>query len=223
MVLRWRLNRTYELDVTRLESEQLRRRGIRLEWATNVWNVLEVVVTVSLGIRAHSLALIAFGLDSTIEIFASTVVIQNLSDVQLDEGDRRTHRSLRLIAIAFWALGMFLLVVSARSLALAIHPDGTLVGIAFMGLTAVVMFGLAHLKARTAQALGSETLGAEAAMTLLDGCLSVGVLLALVLNSLLGWWWVDATAAVVVAGFAICDGIQNWQGSRPHGDPARPC
>jgi len=208
------------LDVTGPERKQLRRRGIRLEWATNVWNVLEVVVTVSIGVRAHSLALIAFGLDSTIEIFASTVVIQNLSDVRVDEGDRRTHRSLRLIAVAFWALGVFLLVVSARSLVLVVHPDGTLLGIAFMGLTAVVMFGLAHLKARTARALGSETLGAEAAMTTLDGCLSVGVLTALVLNSSLGWWWVDACAAIVVAGFAISNGIQNWQDSRPHEDRA---
>jgi hypothetical protein len=84
----------------RRTPEDLSRRGLRLEWATNVWNAMEVVVTISLGVQAGSLALIAFGLDSIIEIFASTVVIRNLRDDRLDPGDRRVHHSLRLIAVA---------------------------------------------------------------------------------------------------------------------------
>lgn len=199
-------------------SEQLRLRGLRLEWATNGWNAMEVVVTIALGWQARSLALIAFGLDSLVEIFASTVVIWNLRDDRHDPGDRRIHLALRLIAGAFWTLAAFLTVMSVRSLALGDRPDESPLGVAYLAITAIVMFGLARLKRTTASELGSETLRAEAAMTFLDGCLSTGILTALVLNAQLGWWWTDATAALVVAGFAVNEGVEHWRTSAPHPD-----
>ena len=181
---------------------------------------MEVVVTISLGWQARSLALIAFGLDSLVEIFASTVVIWNLRDERHDPGDRRIHRALRLIAGAFWTLAAFLTVMTVRSLALGERPDQSPLGIGYLAVTAVVMFALARLKRTTAADLASETLGAEAAMTFLDGCLSVGILTALVLNALLGWWWTDATAALVVAGFAVNEGVEHWRESAPdHAEP----
>lgn len=193
-----------------------RRRGIRLEWVTNVWNILEVAVTVTVGIQSKSLALVAFGLDSLVEIFASSVVIWNLGDRRVDPGDRRIHRSLRLISVAFWILAMFLSVASVRGLVLGTRPQHTLFGITFMGLTAGIMFGLSVLKRRTALQVPSETLLAESALTLLDGCLATSVLVALVLNDALGWWWADALAAMVVAGFAVSEGIRHWRESAPH-------
>jgi divalent metal cation (Fe/Co/Zn/Cd) transporter len=199
-------------------EERLRRRGLRLEWATNGWNSMEVVVTIVLGVQAGSLALVAFGLDSLIEIFASTVVIWNLHDDRRDPGDRRIHRALRLIAVAFWMLSAFLAVLSIRSLALGERPDQSPLGIGYLAITAVVMFGLARLKRTTARELGSETLDAESAMTFLDGCLSLGILTALVVNTLFGWWWADATAALVVAGFAVSEGVEHWRESAPHPD-----
>lgn len=198
--------------------EHLRRRGVRLEWATNAWNAMEVVVTVTLGWQARSLALIAFGLDSLVEIFASTVVIWNLGDDRHDPGDRRIHRALRLIACAFWILAAFLIVMSVRGLVLGDRPDESPLGVAYLAITAVAMFGLARLKRTTATDLGSETLQAEAAMTFLDGCLSTGILAALVLNAQFGWWWTDAGAALVVAGFAISEGVEHWRSSAPHAD-----
>jgi len=203
-------------DTTRPEA--LRRRGVRLEWATNCWNATEVFVTVSLGVRAGSLALVAFGLDSIIEIFASTVVIRNLRDNRHDPGDRRIHRALRRIAVAFWLLAFFLIVLSVRGLVRGDRPDSSPVGVAYLAVTACAMLGLARLKRVTADELGSETLRAEAAMTLLDGCLATGILTALVLNAWLGWWWTDGAAALLVAGFAINDGIDHWRESAPHGD-----
>jgi divalent metal cation (Fe/Co/Zn/Cd) transporter len=196
--------------------DELRRRGVRLEWATNAWNAMEVFVTITLGVRAGSLALIAFGLDSVIEIFASTVVIRNLHDDRVDPGDRRIHRALRLIAVAFWVLAAFLVVISIRGLARGDRPDGSPLGVAYLGVTACVMFGLARLKHVTAAHLGSETLEAEANMTLLDGCLSTSILIALVLNAWLGWWWADASAALLVAGFAVNEGVDHWRESTPH-------
>jgi divalent metal cation (Fe/Co/Zn/Cd) transporter len=176
---------------------------------------MEVVVTISLGVQAGSLALIAFGLDSIVEIFASMVVIRNLRDGRNDPGDRRVHRALRLIAVAFWLLAAFLMVASIRGLVRGDRPDNSPLGIAYLTMTAFVMFGLARLKRATATELVSETLHAEAGMTFLDGCLSTGILTALVLNASLGWWWTDASAALLVAGFAISEGVGHWRDSAP--------
>ncbi len=205
--------------MTHRSTEELRRRGLRLEWATNGWNTMEVVVTLWLGLRAGSLALIAFGLDSVVEIFASMVVIRNLHDGRSDPGDRRVHRSLRLIAAAFWLLAAFLIVVSIRGLVRGDRPDSSPLGVAYLALTAFAMFGLARLKHTTAAALGSEPLTAEAAMTFLDGCLSTGILIALVLNAWFAWWWTDAAAALLVAGFAVNEGVDHWRNSAPHDSP----
>ncbi len=177
---------------------------------------MEVVVTLSLGVRAGSLALIAFGLDSVVEIFASTVVIRNLRDDRQDPGDRRVHRSLRLIAAAFWLLAAFLAVISVRGLVRGDRPESSPLGVAYLAVTALAMFGLARLKRATAVELRSEPLQAEAAMTFLDGYLSTGLLIALVLNAWLGWWWTDAAAALLVAGFAINEGVGRWRESAPH-------
>ena len=177
---------------------------------------MEVVVTIALGVQAGSLALIAFGLDSIIEIFASMVVIRNLHDERSDPGDRRVHHSLRLIAVAFWVLGTFLVIISTRALIQGDRPANSPLGIAYLSVTAFAMFGLARLKRVTGDALGSEPLQAEAGMTFLDGCLSTSILAALVLNAWLGWWWTDAGAALLVAGFAINEGVKRWRESAPH-------
>ena len=183
---------------------------------------MEVVVTISLGVQAGSLALIAFGLDSIIEIFASTVVIRNLRDDRLDPGDRRVHRALRLIAVAFWLLAIFLVIISTRALVRSDRPDDSPLGVAYLAVTALIMFGLARLKRVTADGLGSEPLHAEAGMTFLDGCLSTSILTALVLNAWLGWWWTDAAAAFLVAGFAMNEGVHRWRESAPHDEEDDP-
>jgi len=179
---------------------------------------MEVVVTISLGVRAGSLALIAFGLDSVVEIFASTVVIRNLRDERRDPGDRRIHRSLRLIAVAFWLLAAVLAIISIRGLVRGDRPDSSPLGVGYLAVTAVAMFGLSRLKRVTAAELGSETLHAEAAMTFLDGCLSSSVLVALVLNAAFAWWWTDPAAALLVAAFAVKEGVDHWRESAPHED-----
>jgi divalent metal cation (Fe/Co/Zn/Cd) transporter len=203
---------------SRRTAAALRKRSLRLEWATNAWNSMEFVVTVTLGIQANSLALIAFGLDSLIEIFASTVVIRNLNDRRSDPGDRRTHRALRLIAMAFWALAAFLITASVRALLREEHPSSSTIGVAYLAIAALAMFGLALLKRTTALELESETVLAEARMTFLDGCLSTSVLAALLLNTAFGWWWADAVAALVIALAAVSEGVGHWRDSAPHVD-----
>lgn len=190
------------MELTPTEHDRLLRRGIRLEWATNAWNVMEVFVTVGLGIATRSLALVAFGLDSMIEVFASMVAIWHLT-IGADPPVRRTRIALRLIAAAFIALAIFLVVASVRSLILRTDPEDAPLGVIYLALTAVVMFTLAAAKRRTAKPLGSEPLAAEASMTFLDGCLCVGILIALLANIVLGWWWADGLAALAVGGFAL--------------------
>jgi divalent metal cation (Fe/Co/Zn/Cd) transporter len=197
-------------------ADLLRRRAIRLEWATNVWNAMEVVVTITLGVLAGSLALVAFGLDSLIEVFASTVVIRHLGDRAPDPGDRRTHRSLRLIAAAFFALSAYLVVASIRSLVGAEQPATSPFGIAYMAVTTCAMFALATWKRRIARALGSEPLDREAEVTYLDSALSVGILIALTVNTLFGWWWADALAALGVGLYSAFAGVATWRQGAPH-------
>jgi divalent metal cation (Fe/Co/Zn/Cd) transporter len=192
------------------DHDRLLRRGIRLEWATTAWNAMEVFVTISLGLAAHSLALVAFGLDSMIEVFASSVVIWHLREGR-DPAPHRTRLAFRLIAAAFFTLAGFLLVASIRSLVLGVEPEESPFGIAYLAVTAVVMFSLAAVKQRTARRIASGPLEAEASMTFLDGCLCVGILTALGVNVLFGWWWADGLAALAIAAFAAREGLESWR------------
>lgn len=195
---------------TKSEQARLRRRGIRLEFATIAWNVAEAAITIGLGVVAGSIALVAFGLDSIIEVFASGVVVWHERHPELPE--ERTRRALRLIGAAFFVLGFFLVLSSLARLAAGTTPDESPLGIAYLALTVVVMFSLARLKHATGEALQSRPLLAEAHVTYLDSALAAGVLAALVVFALWGWWWADPFAAIVVAVFAFVEGREAWRG-----------
>lgn len=201
------------MTIPHAEHDRLLRRGIRLEWATTAWNMMEVFVTIALGVAAGSLALVAFGMSSMIEVFASSVVIWHLRDGR-DPAPHRTHLAFRFIAIAFFTLAAFLFVTSVRSLLLGLRPGESPVGIGYLGITAAVMFTLASVKRRTARAMNSGPLDAEASMTFLDGCLCIGILSALAFNVFFGWWWADALAALAIAGFAAREGLESRHEAR---------
>ena len=191
------------------------RRALRLEYVTIVWNSTEAVITIVLGLIARSWALIAFGLDSLIELFASGVVVWQLRDRGPRLDAERARRALRMVAIAFLGLAVFLVAVSARNLAAGIRPESSPIGIAYIALTAVVMFVLARLKGAVARDLEAGAMAAEAHLSMLDGFLAAAVLVALVLNAALDWWWADQLAALVVAVFAFREGREHWEESTP--------
>lgn len=190
------------------------RKALRLTYATIAWNSVEAVVTLVLGFMAQSLALIAFGLDSIIELFASGVVVWHMRDEKAARHVGRTRTALRLVSVAFLGLALFLTVVSIRNLAIGSRPEDSPIGIAYLALTAVVMFVLAKLKGAVARQIDAGPLAAEAHLSLLDGFLAIAVLLALALNMAFNWWWADSVAALVVVGFALTEAWEHWEESR---------
>ena len=184
---------------------------MRLEYLTVVWNSLEVFVTIGLGIAAGSLALVAFGLDSLIEIFASSVVLWHLRG---DGDGTKTRRAMGLVALAFFALAVILLVAAAQGLASGRVADQSPIGIAYLAVTAVVMFTLSWRKRVVGTSLGNHPLEHEARITFLDGILATGVLVALVANVAFGAWWADPLAAALVGLAAIPEGLDALGDSR---------
>ena len=174
------------------------RRGFALEWVTLGWNAAGIIVLAFAAVMARSVALAGFGLDSLIEIGASTVVIWELSGT----GAERQRRGLRMIGCAFAALAVYLLVQSTVVLATGYHPRHSPPGIIWTAVTAVVMFALAAGKARTGRALDNPVLRTEGRVTAIDGILAMAVLAGLVLNVVGGWWWADPAAGYVLVYYA---------------------
>lgn len=158
-----------------------------------------VFVLAVAAIEAGSVALAGFGLDSLIEIGASTVVLWELADV----AEKRRKRAMRLIGFAFVGLAAYLAIQSTVVLALGFHPRHSPLGIVWTGITAMVMFALAAGKARTGAALGNPVLSTEGRITMIDGILATAVLVGLVINAILGWWWADPLAGYVLVYYAI--------------------
>lgn len=185
------------------ERRRLLRTGLALESVTLGWNMVGVVVLAALAIRSGSIALAGFGLDSLIEIGASAVVLWELSGT----GEARQRRALRLIGVAFLLLAVYLLVASLGALATGHRPDGSTGGIIWTAITAAVMFTLAALKARTGRGLGNPVLITEGRVTFIDGLLATAVLLGVALDTVLGWWWADPLAGLVIVYYAVREAI----------------
>lgn len=197
--------------MTSIPAPTLRRRALRLQYATIAWNVGEAVLTIGLGISAGSLALIAFGSDSIIEIFASLVVVWHLRGVAHPD---RTRRALRLVGVAFALLAVSLGTAAVRDLVTGRTAGESWVGIGYLAITALVMFGLAVAKRRVATESRSEPFAAEAEMTFLDGILSTATLVGLSLNALFGLWWADPAAGLLIAAIALRESAESLEEAR---------
>jgi divalent metal cation (Fe/Co/Zn/Cd) transporter len=195
---------------TTTERGRLLRRGLRLEYATLGWNVLEIGFLGFAAIMARSVALAGFALDSCIEIFASLVVVWQLKDTATRE---REQRAVRLIGFAFLGLALYLVGQTVVTLAAGIRPDSSPLGIGWLAATVVAMFSLAAAKGGTGRALGNLTLQTEAKVTMIDGTLAATILVGLVLNAALGWWWADLAGGFVIIGYGLREGSVVLRGS----------
>jgi divalent metal cation (Fe/Co/Zn/Cd) transporter len=180
-------------------NELLIRRGRQLEKVTLLWNVVGVVILAIAALDARSIALAGFGLDSVIEIGASTVVLWELAEVE----QSRRQTAMRMIGIAFVALSVYLAVQSTVILVVGFRPHHSLLGIGWTSVTALVMFALAAGKARVGAALHNQVLKAEGRVTMIDGILASTVTLGLILNALMNWWWADPVAGYVILYYAF--------------------
>jgi divalent metal cation (Fe/Co/Zn/Cd) transporter len=174
-----------------------------LERVTLGWNVVGVCVLAWAAVTARSVALAGFGLDSLIEIGASTVVLWELAE----STEQRQQRALRLIAFAFIGLAVYIAAQSTVVLATGHHAGHSAAGIVWTAVTAVVMFVLAAAKAATGRALANPVLQSEGRVTFIDGLLATAVLAGLVLNAAVGAWWADPLAGYVLVFYGAREAI----------------
>jgi divalent metal cation (Fe/Co/Zn/Cd) transporter len=190
-----------------VERERLRQRARWLAYLTIGWNSVECVVAVGAGIAAGSIALVGFGLDSLVEVFAGAVVLWRLRG----EDEARERRALRLIALSFFALAAYVVAESVRDLVLGAEAEESVVGIGLAVVSLMLMPALAVAKRRTGHALDDPVIVADSSETLLCSYLSVVLLVGLVLSGF-GLWWADPLAALVIAGLAVREGGEAWRG-----------
>jgi divalent metal cation (Fe/Co/Zn/Cd) transporter len=193
------------------ERLRLERRARLLAWGGNAWHVVEFAIAIGAGIAAGSIALIGFGADSLVEVLAGTVI------VWLFTGGRGSsaaaeRRAQQLIAASFFVLAAYVGVESIRDLVGGHHPAVSWVGIGLAAFTAPTMPLLARAKRQVGQQLNSSATVKEGAQSMLCAYLSVALLIGLLLNALVGWWWADPGAALVIAALAVKEGHESWQG-----------
>jgi divalent metal cation (Fe/Co/Zn/Cd) transporter len=190
------------------ELARLTRRGFWLEYASMAWMTVEAAVAITAGIIASSIALVGFGLDSVIEFFAAAVVVWQLRG----GGEERESRAVRLIGATFFVLAAYLAAESVNDLVSQARPEQSIAGIVVSAAALLVMPSLALAKQRTGKALGNQTLIADAAESAFCAFTSGAALLGVGLNAWRGWWWADPAAALVIAGLAVKEGLEVWEG-----------
>ncbi|QHC65537.1 cation transporter [Rathayibacter sp. VKM Ac-2759] len=187
----------------------LRRRVRLLVAATIGYNLVEAVVALSAGAAASSTALIGFGLDSGIEVLSAAAVAWQFTRTDPERYEKGT---LRVIAVAFFALAAYVTVSSVLALAGAREAEHSPLGLVITALSVVVMPFLSFAERRTGRELGSASVVADSKQTLVCTWLSAAVLIGLVLDGLLGWWWADPVAGLVIVVFALREGVEAWRG-----------
>lgn len=192
------------------DRRQLLHRRIRwIVAATIGYNLVEAVVAISAGSVASSGALVAFGLDSTIEVLSASAVAWQFTR---NDPERWEKGTLRVIAVAFFALAAYVTGTSLTTLIGRVEAEHSRVGMIITVLSVIIMPLLSLVERRAGRELGSATAVADSKQTLICAYLSVAVLLGLVLNTLFGWWWADAVAGLIIAGFAVREGVEAWRG-----------
>ena len=197
------------------DAQRSRRltRGLRVEYLSLGYNALEALVGIAAGVAAGSVALVGFGLDSVVEGASAGILVWRL---RVEASGARTSddaekRAIRLVAVAFFALALYVGVAAVVELVRGTHPDPSGVGVVLAATSLVVMPVLARRKKALAVELDSRSLEADSHQTVLCTYLSAILLVGLVLNWAFGWWWADAGAALGIALLAGIEGAELWR------------
>jgi len=198
------------------DRPHLLRRGLRLEWLTVGWNIIEGIIAIGAALAAGSVALLGFGIDSFVESSSGTVLIWRLRAESRSADELRTEsierRAQRLVAGSLLFLAAYITIDAVLALARREHPEPSPVGVTLAAISLVVMWLLAREKRRTAIALGSRAMEADAFQTTACWWLSLIVLAGLGANGAFGWWWADPIAALGAAVFIAREGLEAWRG-----------
>jgi divalent metal cation (Fe/Co/Zn/Cd) transporter len=193
---------------------KLRKTALLLVWIGEIWNLLEMGVALWSGLRAGSVALLAYGLDSFIELSVGLVLIWRLSkEWKGEEEEAAERKALRRVGATFLLLAAFILFQSSATLLGRLaEPRPSLMGIGLVLASILVMTVLYFLKTDIARKLGSRALRAEAVESLVCDLQDLTLLLGLGLNALLGWWWTDPVAALLLIPFLLKEGREALSG-----------
>ena len=192
-----------------LRRRVLQRRIRIIVAITIAYNVVEAAIALAAGTVASSAALIGFGLDSIVEVLSAAAIAWQFA---APDPEKRERVALRVIAVSFFALAAYVSVEATLSLIGVREADHSPVGIALAAVSLAVMPFLSWFERRTGRELGSASAIADSKQTLICSYLSAALLVGLLLNSLLGWAWADSLAALVIAGFAVREGLEAWRG-----------
>ena len=193
------------------ERHRLERRAKLLAWTGNGWHLVEFGIALGAGLAAGSVALVAFGLDSLIEVGAAAVVIWLFSGGR-GSSPAAERRAQQLVAASYALLVAYVAVEAVRDLMGGHHPGTSWVGIGLAAFTAPTMPLLARAKRRVGRALRSSATVSEAGQNMICAYLSVALLAGLLGNALFGWWWADPVAALAIAAVAAREGVESWRG-----------
>jgi divalent metal cation (Fe/Co/Zn/Cd) transporter len=193
------------------ERARLERQARLLAWGGNAWHIVEFAIAVGAGIAAGSIALVAFGVDSLIEVAAGLTIVWRFSGSRLASATSE-RRAQQIIAFSYFLLAAYVAVESVRDLASGNEPGVSWVGIGLAAFTAPTMPLLARAKRRVGHALGSAATVGEGGQNMICAYLSVALLAGLLLNALVGWWWADPLAALVIGAVAVREGVESWRG-----------
>ncbi|RLV57050.1 cobalt transporter [Aeromicrobium phragmitis] len=176
---------------------------------TIAYNVVEAVIALIAGTAASSSALIAFGLDSVVEVSSALAVAWQFAG---RDHERREKQALRVIAFSFWGLAAFVTYDAVTGLLAGDAAQRSSVGIAIAAVSLLIMPTVSYLERRAGRELGSQSAVADSKQTLLCTYMSAALLVGLLLNSVWGWWWADPIAALLIAGLAVREGFNAWCG-----------
>ena len=193
-------------------NQQL-QRGILLEYLTVAWNIVEGIVAITSGAISGSIALLGFGIDSFIETSSGGILLWRLRAEHRGQDAKRVERkALKLVGVSFMLLAAYVTFESAKSLIRREPPERSVTGIVIAVLSLIVMPWLAYQKRTTARNLSSAALKADSRQTSLCGYLSVILLVSLLLNALVGWWWADPIAGLCMVPIIINEGREAMRG-----------
>lgn len=197
---------------TAARREELHRRGVRLEWFTVAWNVVEGVVAIGAGLLTGSVSLIGFGADSFIEVISALVLLWRLRkagpNASAEARGEAERRALYLVAATFFLLSAYIAYEAVGALLSGQGPEDSTVGLVLSVISLLVMPALAYGKQRTGREMGSEALKADAAETWVCSYLSLALLVGVGLNAAFGWWWADPVGALAMLPVILWQGFE---------------